>query len=170
VKKLIDRYPGLIERHYNLKPSLEYLLPDPAGLENGMTVVLAAVANRYELQGKTESDFGRDFRTVLITNRWCTVKNVQTNKHGAITFIGIYPDGQEVQRICTRDTGWLVKKDKSIDVTDMFTIIQNKRREQVEKLLREGLKKWDIDENSISEENLEGFIIEGTNQIMKLIS
>jgi hypothetical protein len=134
---LIDKYPGLVHRHYSMDKDFERLEPDATKLENGMIVLVAAVIHRCDVLDKTEKDFPNT-PSFLQTNRWCTVKDFQVYDSPSgkrVSFTGVYRDGREFVRICRPDTAWLVKK-----VTfDNPAVIANRTRQTIEEIVLEAL-------------------------------
>lgn len=161
--KLIQKYPGLVERHYTMNPKTEVLLPNSVGLENGMVILIAGVVYRFEIQGKTDLDYGEmSTPLVLERNRWCTVKNVASYDN-TVTFIGVYEDGSEVRRIVRKDTAWLVKIGPVVDTT-----VEDKR-EKIFDLVREAMFQAESAGYMRDTRDLPSFAEETTDKIMKLI-
>ena len=130
---LIDKYPGLVHRHYSMDKTFERLEPNATKLEDGMIVLVAAVIHRCEVLDKTEKDFP-NYLSFLTTNRWCTVKDfkvydIPTGKR--VSFTGVYQDGREIPRICTPDTAWLVKK---VGFNNP-SVIANRTRQTIEEIV-----------------------------------
>lgn len=124
--RLTEKYKGLVERHYTMNPKTEVLVPNAADLQNGMVVLVAGVMYRHEILSKTTNDYPQHVvNSLLVWNRWCTVKNVKVTGE-RVSFTGVYEDGREVPRVCGRGMAWLVKTGAVMD--NPVAIAEEKRK------------------------------------------
>jgi hypothetical protein len=160
--RLTERYKGLVERHYTMNPKTEVLMPNAGDMRNGMVVLVAGVMYRFEILGKTTDDYPRHVQnSLLIWNRWCTVKDVKVNGE-RVSFTGVYEDGREVPRVCRKDMAWLVKTDA---VMDNPAVIASERRRKIHTAVLDALKAQRDGNDAIIK-----LADEASDEIMKLLA
>lgn len=133
-KNLFDVYPGLVDRYYSMNPLTEMLVGG-GDLEEGMTVLLAAAVNRWNVSDMTLAD-KKMIPYALTANRWCKVKDPVV-KDGMISFTGLYRDGEERIRRLNICHHWLVKRSSLSPGEEGQS--NDSKRDEVTKLVREAV-------------------------------
>lgn len=128
-------FPGLVHRFYTMNPKTERLLNNSVELEPGMTVLVAAAVERFDIVDMKY----RDVTTrVLAVNRWCTVDEDLETYSGSVRFTGIYEDGRRVKRYYDKNTAWIAKIDPRFESPKG---ILDYRHSEIEKVVLGALEK-----------------------------